>query len=731
MIKSDSQVSSYLYVKNRKKSDSQSDIILSITPSNDLKYQIEVSWLNTTELTRPFVLIICRVLSKEWRRVFKRYPIYYCFVNYHETGSNTLYFNFTSKERLTEKDSLFLCDNVCRLFEECLNRVIARQTAEVADHEQQEVVPPQLELLSAELTKVDQTYQQLVTEIREQEVVLKQLASQPIAELNPEEMRQQRYLLQQMYQQVEQQRQQLDSLADLRSELSKEESKNNSESSTFFSADKDYPKQFNTSESVNQDIEQSEKVKSFDAFQLFDEVDRVLQPFGQLTGQKTKQADSLSQVAEISELRRELQAMQEEVTYYQKQAVKFEQKTNQLVTMVESLENNRDELRKQAQFDIEQAELDLANTESQLITELNEKKRLLVEMKGLQKTIQSLEENLKLIDSELLQEQDYADTMEHENNQLESLLDQFKEQNTLLTQKMQQQNELIATQRESIEMLKQRLLTLPIDNSHNELATDNQLFSRLQQLCEQIEEQPNVTQSTLDWILGNIHQLEHELENVLSDEQELGQQDAIDSDNSEATKELLEKSDEKSELPTSNGSKDWTANVVSHIDEVEQEQFEDLYDLDPYIDYVASEELVKSLSQDQKRIEQDIKLLFTSLDTQPEKMEKISKTQYHFHRKNCNQLISRWNRVKKIRNIDKNTKFLEFCLYYLDYFNEFNLLLESSIKEPFFDKRHILIDAATFAELKAYSLLSTYLDKYYLQVSEYVEQYFLEDEEID
>ncbi|MGY3766407.1 hypothetical protein ACWOAH_07675 [Vagococcus vulneris] len=730
-------ISAQINDKSKRKFDKQCDIVFSKKPNDDPRYQLEIVWDNYTFLPKSFVLIVCRVVSKEWKRVFKKYPLYGSFIEYHSEGENRAYFSFTNRYEIADDVWRNFEESIESVYEECLNRVVERQQDLDQNGIQNEVgEPSETNDYKLNQENISDDYQKLAVKIENQEGYLDLLMSQVDKGDLYEQDSRERQLLQRIYGQIEKQRVQLTNLNALYQEIERNHNKNSQEemervqnlSNSYQLA---YAKERHKTKKLTEKFDEltDRLKKSEDANYQLDQANL------QLTAIVKEHRLDTEEYTKLKQIRHDMMQVKEESELYRQKAVKYEKQVHQLELTIENLEKAREQLRMDAQTDVHQMEESLSDMEVQLINELNEKRRLLVELKEAKKKIEELEIHTAEYENNILMEKKYYEKMEVEKSQLKDIIGKLKEQNTLLGIKIQQQDEELVKRNRDASHLTEQVSIL-----------DEAVLPKMKQLVDTyrtISLKSDIPQKIIDWIEEYVVQFDKDLKQVINQavvEDEMNPTkveisgEELEADADEQIQSTLEIND-SSESQTIAESKrnvteiSWEQTPTGPVQATEDyEEFEDSYEVDPYVNQVAAKELLKSVSADQSRAEAEIKRLFMSLDSQPDRVRKILKSEYDNYLYEIDRLISRWNDVRKVDNIDKNTKFLEFCLVYMDYFHEFNFLLDSAVKEPFFDKRYVLIDATMLVELRAYSLLSAYLETYYLEVSKYAEQYYTNKE---
>lgn len=136
MLNSDIRVTSRLFSKERKRATEKSEIILSDISKKRLENQLELSWMNTNQLEKSYIVIACQVMLNEWNRLFPDFRIFRAFLDYQEDGESSYNLTFEIPRTLSKDEIKSLVSSAVRLLESCLLRVterMAKQSAEMAN----------------------------------------------------------------------------------------------------------------------------------------------------------------------------------------------------------------------------------------------------------------------------------------------------------------------------------------------------------------------------------------------------------------------------------------------------------------------------------------------------------------------------------------------------------------------------------------------------------------------
>lgn len=175
MLNSNNRVTSRLFSKERKHATETSEIILSGITNSRFENQLELSWVNTNQLDKSYIVIACQVMLNEWNRLFKEYKIFRAFLDYSKDSTTSFYMTFEIPHPLDKAEIKGLVSSAVRLVESCLVRVSERLDENPSSVEEGMISPENYSVNEIEFDDQLEVYQgEVASNLDEQEWMIAQ-----------------------------------------------------------------------------------------------------------------------------------------------------------------------------------------------------------------------------------------------------------------------------------------------------------------------------------------------------------------------------------------------------------------------------------------------------------------------------------------------------------------------------------------------------------------------------
>ena len=658
-----------------------------IENTKEMKNQIEFSWQNDY-LETSHLSIVCKVMLKEWERLLPKYPVSKAFMQFKTDNMVRLYISFSVPDDLSKSEIKNIIDTGQVTLGECLDKV----TLKVVGPEKLTKIPMKIESKSRKHTtsnakeikiEEDEQIKRLNQEIEQQEALIQRLTTQQ-KELQAEFV--------------------LEDVAPVTvpksvvvpvEAIEIVENEPIEVKSDYFgdSQDQKIAELIKENEALKKEVTVlTEEVTT--NYEMNRQLDLANMKLNDLLKKNKLDAERVTKVSEIEE--RLKQTLQENSDYRIRQmeakrlSDQYANNNEHLKESLTRLEEEQAELIKQAQTDYTALDEQLKEAEKELILESNERHKVAIQLKNTQK---------KLVTSDL--------ELEDKNKKIKSLSIELRNQLDLRQELTEEQEQL----EETIDQLTSELQLAKVANTIlkeqlEDLEAKQASYDRIDDWQEKYED-----------LVDRYTELEAE---SLSYRQEVALLSSqIQTMNEKISQEIkAEQVIERFEMPQQ-----------SPLEELLfDDELDFMYEEDPYVEEVITEELMQIRKKDQTQEEKKIKELLDYYHHEDRYDDiKVTKEKYRQHMLSFKFLKLRWEQVFVMDESDKNTAFLEWCEPYIEDIESFEEELAADVKRTFFMKNYVIMDGGTYQILKGYSRLSAYLDTYYLKVSYYIDKYFLNE----
>lgn len=666
MIMKEIAIKSRIFKKERVHEKSN-DLVMIATNDETNKNQLELSWQNTI-LEAPHLLIVGRVMMKEWARLLGEYPVTRGFIQERSENQVRFYISFTVPRDLEKKEIRTIVAQSTQALEACLEKVIKKVQPDVLL--EAESTPITDLSLSQDEEQTNQMIEKINREMAIQEELLKKLATQQ--ETN------QRLINQELPNEevvVVENTAKAPSMEGI--QLLKEQLTALEEELQLLSEENDANKKINI------------------------ELDKANLKLSEVVEKNKVDVKKLEQLASLE---KEVKQLKQENSDYRiqlsEQSSQLEQQKNTLTHLdsaLEMAEQEKAELVAKYQEDFDSVNDELKESEKKALLEVNKRQKLEIELEETQKKLvkatlkkEEKDKKIKQLSLEIAQQlkkrekslEDIA-TLETDMSQLETELSLARVTNEVLKEELAKYE----VEKEKWQQLPQWEITYSeLEESFNELSVEASNYRREIQLLTQQ--------------LASLKEKVTMAESYTPKETQVSY--LVEEQKQEPVEQVM-------------------------VDDTDDEKGYFSYEPDPYVEEVITEELMHIRKKDQVREEVVIKDLLEYYHEDSFKDIKVDRDEYRKHLLSFKFLSFRWSQVFIIKESDKNAAFLEWCAPFIEQIESFEQELALDVKKSFFNKNYVTMDESTYNILKGYSRLSTYLDTYYLKVSYYIDKYFLNE----
>ena len=673
--------------------EEKDNLIIVLSKREDInRNQIELTWKNQ-QLDSSHLMIVGKVFTKEWERIFKQYSVSKSFIQERENQQVRLYLSFPVTKPLNSKDIKELLTKTTGILEVCLQRVADKLGLVI---ERQDVVNSLLEpesdhLINHEESEEDRIIRQLHSDIEEQERLLYQLATEQQKKSIQDDSRlAEEVKIEQLTQQglkTSQQEKQY-----LLAELIRKDTLIDSLQADLSSLTKEVSElveELATNNRVNRELDKANIM---------------------LNNRVKEQKIDVTRLEKVTVLEKKVRELNQENSEYrikinetQSMNEKYRNQVTQLNQSLENVKQAQEELVEKVQIDYDTLDDHLREAEKKIILEVNERQKAEIQLEELRtKLARAHREN------EELERQDRKQSLEI-SNQIE-LYEKSKAKEAKLQETLDESAEELKLSLATNDVLKSEIYALEVQKEKWDQLDEWQInYQDLVDNYSQLEEESLSYRQEITF-------LTKQLENVVT-KYEQAETEIIRL----STKAV--EAEEDQPLEENKALIKWDKVMDSEY----EEELDFNYEADPFVEEVIAEELINVHKKDQLEDEQAIKRLLESYYDENFHDIKILKTDYRKAVLGFKFLGFRWSQVLMMDDSDKQTEFLEWCTPFINKMSSFEEELSFDVKKSIFSKNYVTIDESTYNILKGYSELSTYLDTYYLKVSYYIDKYFLNE----